>query len=94
MAIAEARAVIYPDSDGEPLAETQTHVWVILSLLSRLSRYLGKRAAGGGRCESISLLHRGESEGGTGCDGGVRDRARSVPQLQIMGRETNTGDYY
>ncbi len=43
MTIAEARAVIYPDSDGEPLAETQTHVWVILSLLSMLSRYLGER---------------------------------------------------
>ena len=44
MTTAEARAVIYPDSDGEPLAETQTHVWVILSLLSMLSRYLGERA--------------------------------------------------
>ncbi|WP_247215387.1 Uma2 family endonuclease [Synechococcus sp. C9] len=44
MTTAEAKAVIYPDSDGEPLAETQTHVWVILSLLSMLSRYLGERA--------------------------------------------------
>ncbi len=44
MTIAERPAVIYPDSDGEPLAETQTHVWVILSLLSMLSRYLGDQA--------------------------------------------------
>ncbi|APB33990.1 Uncharacterized protein conserved in cyanobacteria [Gloeomargarita lithophora Alchichica-D10] len=44
MTTAEARSVVYPDSDGEPLAETQTHVWVILSLLSMLSQYLGERA--------------------------------------------------
>ncbi|PZV14545.1 MAG: hypothetical protein DCF20_12940 [Pseudanabaena sp.] len=37
--------IIYPTSDGEPLAETQEHIWAILTTLSILSQYLtGKQA--------------------------------------------------
>jgi Uma2 family endonuclease len=37
--------ITYPTSDGEPLAETQEHIWVILTTLSILSQYLtGKQA--------------------------------------------------
>ena len=37
--------IIYPTSDGEPLAETQEHSWAILNTLSVLSQYLrGKQA--------------------------------------------------
>lgn len=31
---------VYPSSDGEPLAETQVHVWVILTTLAILTQYL------------------------------------------------------
>ncbi|MFN6140810.1 MAG: Uma2 family endonuclease [Pseudanabaena sp.] len=37
--------IIYPTSDGEPLAETQEHSWAILMTLTLLSQYLtGKQA--------------------------------------------------
>jgi Uma2 family endonuclease len=37
--------IIYPTSDGEPLAETQEHSWAILMTLNLLSQYLaGKQA--------------------------------------------------
>ncbi|MDX2270768.1 MAG: Uma2 family endonuclease [Cyanobacteriota bacterium] len=37
--------IIYPSQDGEPLAETQEHVWVILITLSILSQYLSQQPA-------------------------------------------------
>ncbi|MDX1977528.1 MAG: hypothetical protein SFT94_07630 [Pseudanabaenaceae cyanobacterium bins.68] len=42
--VAIAPEVIYPSSDGEPLAETQEHVWAILTAVTTLTQYLGDRA--------------------------------------------------
>ncbi len=45
MVAANPTAVVYPTSNGEPLAETQEHVWVILLTLNLLSQYLRDREA-------------------------------------------------
>ena len=37
--------VFYPSSDGEPVAETYTHLYVILTVLEVLEQYLGGRQA-------------------------------------------------
>ncbi|PZU96395.1 MAG: hypothetical protein DCE90_10100 [Pseudanabaena sp.] len=37
--------IIYPSSDGEPLAETQEHSWAILMTLNLLSQYLAGKPA-------------------------------------------------
>ncbi len=40
-----AAEIIYPCADGEPLAETQEHIWAILITLSLLSQYLRDQQA-------------------------------------------------
>lgn len=42
--VATTPEIIYPSSDGEPLAETQEHVWAILTVVTTLTQYLGDRA--------------------------------------------------
>jgi len=40
-----APEIVYPTGDGEPLAETQEHIWAILVTLSILSQYLSGKPA-------------------------------------------------
>ncbi|MFQ3612761.1 MAG: Uma2 family endonuclease [Cyanobacteriota bacterium] len=44
-ALVDSPEIIYPSSDGAPLAETQEHVWAILITLNLLSQYLSQQQA-------------------------------------------------